>query len=93
MITLCCKVVPINNFQRQSCSSNCLEGNRENIFEIDAYLRFLQRIQCRPSQMRYVPSAVYVRNGCIFLCVFGYTPLESLLNGLSGYIYFSDIIL
>jgi len=41
MIKLCYKVVPIYNFQQQSCSSKCLEGNRE----IDAYLCFLQRFQ------------------------------------------------
>jgi len=33
-----CKVVPINNFQRQICSSNCFEDNRENAFEIDTCL-------------------------------------------------------
>jgi len=35
------QVVPINNFQRQSCSSKWLEGNREIFFEIDAYRLYL----------------------------------------------------
>jgi len=48
MIQICCNVVPINNFQRQSCSFECLEGNRENVFENVRclYLRFLQRFRC-----------------------------------------------
>jgi len=29
MIKVYCKFVPIDNFQRQNCSSKCLEGNRE----------------------------------------------------------------
>jgi len=30
LIILCWKVFPINHFQRQSCLSKCLKGNREN---------------------------------------------------------------
>jgi len=68
MIKLCCKVIPINNFQRWSCASNWLESNRSNILKIDKYFRFLQRFQCTP---RYGPSS----NRCIpqwmhrFACV------------------------
>jgi len=29
MIKLCCKLFPINNFQRHNCSFRCLEGNRK----------------------------------------------------------------
>jgi len=30
------------------CSSKCLEGNHENILEIDTYSPILQRFQCTP---------------------------------------------
>jgi len=63
IIKLCCKDVLINNFQRQSCWSNCFEGNRENIFEIEAYFTLFQ---CNPSLWHYV-QVLYFRNGWIDL--------------------------
>jgi len=78
MITLSCKVFfPINNFQRQSCSSKCLEGNRENIFEA-THKYVLLRFPCTP---RYgaMFQTLYFRNGCIGLHV-RYT-VEKLIGG------------
>jgi len=34
---ICCKVIQTDNSRRQSCSSNCLQGNSEITFEIYAY--------------------------------------------------------
>jgi len=50
------------------------------MFEIDVYLRFLQRFQSRP---RYgaMFQALCFRNVCINLCD---TPLHSALNGQIG---------
>jgi len=59
VIKLRCKFVPINKSQRQSCSSKCLAGYRENIFENYAYLPILQRFQCTPWLCRYVRGAVF----------------------------------
>jgi len=56
---LCYKVVPNNNLQRQSCSSKCLEGIRLNNFEINEYLRLLQRFPYTPD--RYVRSVAFTK--------------------------------
>jgi len=40
IIKPCCKNVANNNIQRQLCTTKCLEGNFENIFEIDLLLLF-----------------------------------------------------
>jgi len=41
MTKLCCKIVSINNFQRQSCSSKYLQDNQEKIYGIDAFYKDL----------------------------------------------------
>jgi len=80
MIKLGCKVVPINNFQRQGCSSKWFEGNHEKTFEIDAYLPILQRFQlmlwaqCSKRCISKTAALIYVCD----------IPLESLLSGLIG---------
>jgi len=42
MIKLLCKVVSINNIERQSCLSKCLEGNRDKMLEIDAFYQIFK---------------------------------------------------
>jgi len=48
ILKICCKVVPINNFQWKSCLSKNLDVYRENTFEIDACLSILQHFQGAP---------------------------------------------
>jgi len=63
------KVVPIISFQRQICSSKCLEGNREKIFEIYAYFyAFYNDFSTRPRNGTILQT-LYFRNGCIDLHV------------------------
>jgi len=47
-IKRCCKVLGITSCNRQSCLCIFLEDNCKNKFEINAYLRTLQRFQCSP---------------------------------------------
>jgi len=68
IIELCCKVVLINNFQQLSCSSKCLEENREKCFEINANLHFLERLKFTPCYGAMF-QALYFRKGCINLHV------------------------
>jgi len=77
MIKLCCKVVPINNFQRQSSSSKCFEGNREQCSKFYPFHDDL-------SASLAMALCSNFRNWCIDLHRLCNTPLESLFNGLIG---------
>jgi len=82
IIKPCCKVVLINNFQRQSCSLKSLEGYRENVFEIDAYLGFLQWFQCMHLAL-VLCSMCCISETAPLICMCD-APLESIFNGLIG---------
>jgi len=58
----------INNFNQQGCSSKYLEGNPEEIFEIDAYLLIFNDFYAL-SHYGAMFHALYFRNGCIDLHV------------------------
>jgi len=66
MIKLCCKVVSINNFQPQSYSSKCLEGNREQISKsVHIYAFYIDF--STSSRYGAMFQALYVRKYCLGL--------------------------
>jgi len=86
IIKLCYKVVSINNFLRQSCSSKCLEGNRENISK-SLYIYPMYR----PTHLAVtLCSKRCISKTTASICMIqNDTALESLLNGLIGSTFIS----
>jgi len=73
---------PINNFQRQSDSCKCLEGNREKIWCI---LQLLTTIS-----VHFLATALYSRNGCIDSHVWWYTVEKHIKYSLIGGKFFAQ---
>jgi len=79
MIKLCCKVVPISNFNWKSCTSKCLEGTCVKLSKSMHSYAFYNDFSARltPSSKRYISEMA----ASICMCD---TSLERILNGLIG---------
>jgi len=81
MKALCCNVVQINNVQQLSCSSECLEGNRENISKSMHIYTVIITITMHAYAIALY-SKRYISEMAALICMCD-APLESMLCGLN----------